>query len=142
MQAPGIQEQVYDVVVDVDDITQVGREGWSLEVSKDKLTQLDNIGVGRQLPAALEKVSDCVLPTSADAVVVAVLGLFDRGKTYLLNKLAGNKAPTEKIHTKGLSMKMTRQGRGFLLLDSAGINSPLKQVELPDGWEEQYVLLL
>jgi hypothetical protein len=61
--------------------------------------------------------------------IVAVLGLFNRGKTHVLNQLAGIKLPSsKKPHTKGLSF-MDPSHLQWILLDTAGTNAPLGRVQ-------------
>ena len=55
--------------------------------------------------------------------IVAVVGLFDKGKTFLINKLFGVNLPSGKLHTtKGLSFLWIEERR-MLVLDSAGVQS-------------------
>ena len=55
--------------------------------------------------------------------IVAVVGLFDKGKTFLINKLFGVDLPSGKLHTtKGLSFLWIEEHR-MLVLDSAGVQS-------------------
>eukprot|EP01133_Synstelium_polycarpum_P007856 gene7856-9221_t len=59
--------------------------------------------------------------------VVAVLGLFNKGKTHLINKLAGyNLKSGKKVETKGLSFKQTQVGKNLIFLDTAGTATPLE----------------
>lgn len=52
--------------------------------------------------------------------VVAVVGLFDKGKTFIINKLLGKDLPSGKLFTtKGLSFLWVKERR-MLVLDSAG----------------------
>ncbi|CAK8997884.1 unnamed protein product, partial [Durusdinium trenchii] len=55
--------------------------------------------------------------------IVAVVGLFDKGKTWLINKLFGVKLASGKLcTTKGLSFLWIKERR-MLVLDSAGVQS-------------------
>ena len=55
--------------------------------------------------------------------IVAVVGLFDKGKTFLINRLFGVNLPSGKLHTtKGLSFLWIEERR-MLVLDSAGVQS-------------------
>ena len=55
--------------------------------------------------------------------IVAVVGLFDKGKTWLTNKLFGVNLPSGKLcTTKGLSFLWIKERR-MLVLDSAGVQS-------------------
>ena len=60
-------------------------------------------------------------------VLVAVLGLFNRGKTFVLNQLAGLDLPSGwHAHTLGLAFKrpLRSSARSMLLLDTAGLDNP------------------
>jgi len=63
-----------------------------------------------------------------DGAVVAVLGLFDKGKTFVLNHLTGSQLPSgKKVSTKGLSFKhVDVEGTKFIVLDSEGSYAPVK----------------
>ncbi|CAK9048090.1 unnamed protein product [Durusdinium trenchii] len=55
--------------------------------------------------------------------ILAVVGLFDKGKTWLINKLFGVKLASGKLcTTKGLSFLWIKERR-MLVLDSAGVQS-------------------
>ena len=59
---------------------------------------------------------------------MAVLGLFDKGKTFVLNHLTGSQLPSgKKVSTKGLSFKhVDVEGTKFIVLDSEGSYAPVK----------------
>ena len=63
-----------------------------------------------------------------DGAVVAVLGLFDKGKTFVLNQLTESDLPSgKKVSTKGLSFKhVDVEGTKFVVLDSEGSYAPVK----------------
>jgi hypothetical protein len=64
-----------------------------------------------------------------DGAVVAVVGLFDKGKTFVLNNLTQSNLPSGKrVSTKGLSFKnvVVDYGTRLILLDTAGSYSPVK----------------
>ena len=55
--------------------------------------------------------------------IVAVVGLYDKGKTFVLNNLTGSNLPSgKKVNTKGLSFKSVDvdSGTNMILLDTAG----------------------
>jgi len=55
--------------------------------------------------------------------IIAIVGLFDKGKTYLINKLFGVNLPSGKLFTtKGLSF-LWIEHRRMLVLDSAGVQN-------------------
>eukprot|EP00906_Rhabdomonas_costata_P019253 RCo028110 len=62
--------------------------------------------------------------------IVAVLGEYDKGKTFLLNHLAECGLPSGlQTRTLGLSLKQVMgRGRAFVLLDSAGSRTPLESL--------------
>ena len=58
-----------------------------------------------------------------DGAIVAVVGLYDKGKTFVLNNLTRSNLPSgKKVNTKGLSFKHVdmEQGTKLILLDTAG----------------------
>jgi hypothetical protein len=57
--------------------------------------------------------------------LVAHMGLFDKGKTFLANKLYGKSLPSGKLHeTTGLSMVYIPDLR-FLVIDTKGLQAPV-----------------
>ena len=64
-----------------------------------------------------------------DVLVVAVLGLFNRGKTFLINLLADLHLPAAlHSHTVGMAFKRPERvnNHGYILLDTAGLDSPAR----------------
>ena len=60
---------------------------------------------------------------------MAVIGLYDKGKTFVLNHLTNSNLPSgKKISTKGLSFKQVDvdSGTKLILVDTAGSYSPVK----------------
>jgi len=57
--------------------------------------------------------------------IVAHMGLFDKGKTFLINQLYGKNLPSGKLHeTSGLSLVYVPQMR-FLVIDTKGLQAPV-----------------
>jgi hypothetical protein len=57
--------------------------------------------------------------------IVAHMGLFDKGKTFLINQLYGKNLPSGKLHeTSGLSIVYVPQMR-FLVIDTKGLQAPV-----------------
>lgn len=57
------------------------------------------------------------------------MGLYDKGKTFVLNNLSSSNLPSgKKVNTKGLSFKYVNvdEGTRLILLDTAGSYSPVK----------------
>merc|ERR1711904_732644 len=75
--------------------------------------------------------------------ILAVVGLFDKGKTFMINKLFGKNLPSGKLFTtKGLSFLWVPKQR-MLILDSAGMQAtvsmrPTKSV--PDAQTTESLL--
>ena len=65
-----------------------------------------------------------------NSTILSVNGFFNKGKTFLLNKLAGFNLPSEfKWATKGMSFKIPKAGsasQNWLLLDTAGTSTPIR----------------
>ncbi len=60
---------------------------------------------------------------------MAVVGLYDKGKTFVLNNLTQSNLPSgKKINTKGISFKYVNMDNGtnLILVDTAGSYSPVK----------------
>jgi len=65
--------------------------------------------------------------------LVGVFGLFNRGKTHILNKIAKTSLPSgKKVHTRGVSLKKP-YGLAVILLDTAGSSSPMN-----NEWKKRY----
>ena len=64
-----------------------------------------------------------------EGAIVAVVGLYDKGKTFVLNNLTQQQLPSgKKVNTKGLSFKQVDMDLGtkLILLDTVGSYSPVK----------------
>lgn len=60
---------------------------------------------------------------------MAVVGLYDKGKTFVLNNLTQSELPSgKKVTTKGISFKHVNMdsGTNLILVDTAGSYSPVK----------------
>ena len=130
--------EAYDWVVDIQLLSDVSKLGWRVDFSSDFLQGLD-ASSREHLLSGKDWMNDDG-NTSADGLgrpqpigwrgaVVAVLGLYDKGKTFVLNSLTESKLPSgKKVATKGLSFKHVEVDGGtrFVLLDSEGSYSPVK----------------
>lgn len=68
-------------------------------------------------------------PHNWEGAIVAVVGLYDKGKTFCLNNLSFSNLPSgKKVNTKGLSFKYVNidEGTKLIILDTAGSYSPVK----------------
>ncbi|CAE7712997.1 unnamed protein product, partial [Symbiodinium sp. CCMP2456] len=71
--------------------------------------------------------------------VIAIVGLFEKGKTWLINRLFGINLPSGTLHeTDGLSFLWIPERR-MLLIDSAGVQSPVSYCAQTGAGNEQSV---
>ncbi|XP_032103706.1 guanylate-binding protein 3 [Sapajus apella] len=98
-------------------------------------------------PEALKILSAITQPV----VVVAIVGLYRTGKSYLMNKLAGNNkgfslGSTVKSHTKGIWMWCVphpkKPGHTLVLLDTEGLGDIKKGDNQNDSWIFALAILL
>ena len=84
-------------------------QGWRIEFSQTFLQGLDATQRQHLLSGKAWSTSDGKgkpETISWRGAVVAVLGLYDKGKTFVLNNLTDSKLPSgKKVSTKGLSFK-------------------------------------
>ena len=110
------------------------QSSWQQEMQKPQTTCYDiilafdslaNFLEHRQLSLLQKAESHLKLAELQRYRIVAVVGLFDKGKTWLMNKLFGVSLPSGKLHTtKGFSFIWIEE-RNMLVLDSAGVQSPV-----------------
>lgn len=102
-------EDFYDIIIDINSIINVNKEGWKVKFSEEGLEKY-------------KKFKDNELFT------IGVLGEVNKGKTFILEKLSKIKLLTG-VHTEGLSLKYPDlkgyAGRQIILIDSGGFKSPL-----------------
>jgi len=138
----------YDTVIDIDVLPNLdwAKSGWTLQLSPHLTNKIHNLldtdpdwqKIPDNIPGRLTKpaldlkqiklLSDSLFPEDSKRVRVCVVGLFDRGKTFLLNRLAKlDLGSGKRVSTRGISIKIPTVGTGqpFVLLDSAGTNIPL-----------------
>eukprot|EP01132_Coremiostelium_polycephalum_P010143 gene10143-12441_t len=124
----------YDFIIDITTISDIVN-GWNIYVNNNKILKsqkeskklLANGNYQQQqseneltnLNLTMEKDVKELLKLNDNFIIVAVLGLFNRGKTYCINLLTGQNLPNnQRIQTRGLSFIQTKE-------DTAGGNSPL-----------------
>jgi len=123
---------LYDWTCDIQLLSDVGRAGWRIQFSEQFLENLDRETHALLLSGKAWSSADGKGRPQASGwqgAVVAVLGLYDKGKTFVLNQLTESKLPSgKKYATKGLSFKHVTVDGGtrFILLDSEGSYSPVK----------------
>tara|TARA_B110001452_G_scaffold95772_1_gene79124 strand:- start:1141 stop:2823 length:1683 start_codon:yes stop_codon:yes gene_type:complete len=130
--------EAYDWVCEITKLTAVSKEGWKLQYSESFLNSMTAqeraMLMGTDAKAAPDDADDDEVPDDGPAgdgwsgAVVAVLGLFDKGKTFVLNHLTESQLPSgKKVSTKGLSFKhVDVEGTKFIILDSEGSYAPVK----------------
>ena len=70
-----------------------------------------------------------------DLIKIGIVGNINKGKSFILSKISKIKLPTgNSISTKGLSIKYPKlddgyRNRKFILLDSAGLETPILNEE-------------
>ena len=99
----------YDIIIDITSIKFLKEKGWNIIFTGDRKRQ-----------DALKEIIK-----STKKSIVSILGHSNRGKTYILQKISGEKlSPGYQIQTLGLSIKIP-ENRNMVLLDTAGTNAPL-----------------
>ncbi|CAD8187620.1 unnamed protein product [Paramecium octaurelia] len=119
------ETSVYDWIVDIDLITTIAKNGWKVYLSKKfadaqvkQESEIPNYGFTKQQHKA-----------QWEGAAVAVVGLYDKGKTFVLNNLTSSNLPSgKKVTTKGVSFKHVNvdSGTQLILVDTAGSYSPVK----------------
>lgn len=99
---------LYDMVLDITSLVDVAT-GW---------------------PLYLRDGSDTIEAMKMPSHTVSVLGVFNRGKTFLSNKLGGYTLGNgDLVHTEGLSVILPRhsddEGTTFTIVDTAGAQQPV-----------------
>ncbi|KYQ89822.1 hypothetical protein DLAC_09796 [Tieghemostelium lacteum] len=124
----------YDFIIDITTIDDIKKSGWDIHIDRallkninknlEKITYINSEVKGEpKLQNLFNLNTKCNSYT-----MVAVMGLFNTGKTFLINLLSNTKSmglPSGKtVKTKGLSFKGF-PNTNILYLDTAGTNSPL-----------------
>ena len=104
-------EDFYDIIININSIKNVSKEGWEVKFTDDGLEKYN-------------KYKD------QELITIGVLGNNNKGKSFLLSKISKIKLLTgTSIHTNGLSVKYPElkdyKGRQLILLDSAGFETPV-----------------
>ncbi|OMJ85677.1 hypothetical protein SteCoe_12949 [Stentor coeruleus] len=109
----------YDCVIDIKSFKDLVGPGWELDFPNPEvyLEQNDQI-IFRNIGNSL--------------AFLTVTGAYDKGKTFLLNKLCNCNFPSsKKVETKGISFKSTyvSETTDVIIIDTAGTHSPIKYCE-------------
>ena len=111
-------EEFYDIVIDINSIKNINREGWQVifnEKGKQKCIEHKD-------------------QKEQKSIILGVLGNNNKGKSFILSKISEIKLLTgASIETKGLSIKYPElegfKHRQLILLDSAGLETPVLKKE-------------
>ena len=149
-----IDAKFYDVVIDAKSFEDLGDRGWEVLLSnaaqepldeneKTKIIEelkndvakakkkADKAEREKQLKETEEKINTFTKYDQwkkQDRPVIGVIGQGNRGKSFILSKVANFELPTgHNIITKGVSVKYIdfNETQRFILLDSAGSSTPL-----------------
>lgn len=134
----------YDWIIDINLISDLSRSGWVMEFSekywsalapehREEMFKIEEIEANLDLSTSMAKVEPEAKGASGDweGAIVAVVGLYDKGKTFVLNNITESNLPSgKKMTTRGLSFKHVNMDSGtqLILLDTAGSYSPVKVV--------------
>lgn len=112
----------YDIIIRINSLTDLRAQGWE-------------ILLGQHIHNAFENHLFSPIDNQAEketGVVVTVLGAYNRGKSFLLNKLCKITVPTGNlIHTEGISITAGKDNyTNIVFLDTAGTDTPVRKDEI------------
>ena len=133
------QLQWYDAVFDMQDLSHVLSGGWTLRLSPWARSRRDSsaaCGLGGDSSCSSTSsfhhgagtVGDWVALDESEAVRIGVLGVYNSGKTFLLNHLTGLALPSSRrVATRGISLRQATLGGcvSAMLLDTEGSFTPV-----------------
>jgi hypothetical protein len=101
------KSSLYDVVINIDSLIDLELHGWDVWF-KNK--------------------TDYIKKKNQDTIVVGIAGLYNKGKTWMVNKLTGDNFKAGfHVHTVGLSMKYADlDTKVASFLDTAGFETPIE----------------
>ncbi|OMJ78417.1 hypothetical protein SteCoe_21791 [Stentor coeruleus] len=109
----------YDCVIDIKSFKDLAGGGWELDFPNPNLIINENY-------------EDCFESIGNSLAFLTVTGAYDKGKTFLLNKLCNANFPSsKKVETKGISFKSTyvSDTTDIIIIDTAGTHGPIKYNE-------------
>ena len=116
-------EDFYDIVIDINTIKNVNKEGWKVKCSKKGLEKYKQF-------------------KDQDIITVGVIGNNNKGKSFLLSKISKIQLLSgTSINTEGLSVKYPELSgytkRQLILLDSAGFETPVLKSDVKEEAKEE-----
>jgi len=115
--SPRLKSDEYDVIFDITGIKTMDSKGWEVHLRSD--------GFGIFQPRANDGSG---LSGRLKGSIVSVVGLYNKGKTLVVNRLSDSLLPSgTKVNTRGLSFLAPKCYEGSLIfLDTAGTHSPVQ----------------
>lgn len=116
----------YDVVIEIDSINTLTKTGWKIDFNEKRKDVYEKV-------------------IKEESLKIGVLGLNNIGKTFILGLLSGCKDMPSgwSVETKGISIKYTEgekdSEKGICLLDSAGIETPLLDVDIQEKGQDEII---
>jgi hypothetical protein len=116
----------YDVVIQIDSINTLTKTGWKIDFNEKRKDVYEKV-------------------IKEESLKIGVLGLNNIGKTFILGLLSGCKDMPSgwSVETKGISIKYTEgekdSEKGICLLDSAGIETPLLDVDIHEKGQDEII---
>jgi HSP20 family molecular chaperone IbpA/GTPase SAR1 family protein len=108
----------YDLVIRINSLAALSTSGWEIVLGQNA------------------KNIDTQISTSEDSrgVIVAVLGAYNRGKSFLLNQLCDIKLPSGNlIYTEGISITAGKSNsENVIFIDTAGTDTAIPKHQLDD----------
>ena len=149
-----LEENFYDIVININSITSVSTEGWNVKFNPKLLEKFkEQIKMKKEQEKKQkeekEKDNNEEQEEEQKTITIGVLGNNNKGKSFLLSRISKIKLLTgTSIETKGLSIKYPElegfKGRQLILLDSAGLETPvlkknnnIQEEEIPKPKEEE-----
>ena len=153
-QKHSLEENFYDIVIDINSITSVSTEGWNIKFNPKILEKFkQDIKKKKEKEEKKEKEKKDKKNQEGqeedeeqNTITLGVLGNNNKGKSFLLSRISEIKLLTgTSIETKGLSIKYPElkgyKGRQIILLDSAGLETPVlkKSMKKVEKMEEKEI---
>ena len=153
-QKHSLEENFYDIVIDINSITSVSTEGWNIKFNPKILEKFkQDIKKKKEKEEKKEKEKKDKKNQEGqeedeeqNTITLGVLGNNNKGKSFLLSRISEIKLLTgTSIETKGLSSKYPElkgyKGRQIILLDSAGLETPVlkKSMKKVEKMEEKEI---
>ncbi|CAF1348055.1 unnamed protein product [Adineta steineri] len=108
---------IYDTVIHIGKLNDLLKEGWKFTTDNSSEASAQRSMINYE-----------------DSLIVGILGSYNRGKSFLLNKLCRTQFPTGRlISTEGISIAGPRDTcKNLVFIDTAGTDTPTKREDLDD----------